>query len=177
MKRIDHKPRSRTGQAAIEFIMVVVVVFFFLFFFLSTSIVLVVSNYMDYATFMAARTLKTGYSNPARQMALAESVFRSYVEKIGAIVKGTTLTQISVDPSDLNTAGLEASYRINRYFLPPVYLPGSEYNAILTLQSEAHLGRDPSMEECKNYFKNLTSRFGISISNELYWENMDDNGC
>ena len=60
MKNRGYKKLNEKGQSAIEFIVVVVVVFFFLLFYLSFSITLIASEYVDYATFMAARTYKSG---------------------------------------------------------------------------------------------------------------------
>ena len=79
--------KKQDGQAAIEFITVVVVIFFFLFFMLSLSITLVVSDYIEYATFMSARTLKSMYSTDAVQDRLARQEFFKYAERVQGIAR------------------------------------------------------------------------------------------
>ena len=60
--------------------MCIVVIFFFLLFYLSLSLLLVVSDYIDYATFMAARTYKSAFDSPETQEQNAQAVFDSYIE-------------------------------------------------------------------------------------------------
>ena len=88
--------REKKGQVAIEFIIVSVVVFFFLLFFLSFALVLVVSEYVEFATFMAARTLKAGHVSQTVQETNATGVFQSYMQRVGTLVRTTRVESLNV---------------------------------------------------------------------------------
>lgn len=173
MRRLTEKK----GQAAIEFIAVIIVIFFFLFFYLSLAIVLTVSEYMDFATFMAARTYRSGTSSPEYQRAGAESVtFKQYTDKISpSIARNFRLEFKKLDPNDENTQGLVASYDMDLFYLPPIFVMKDQPVSSITLTSEAYLGRDPTAIECQNFFKTLTQKLGIDINERV--DLMDDNGC
>jgi len=170
------------GQSAIEFIVCVVVIFFFLLFFLSLSILLATSDYIDYATFMAARTYKSAYNNDATKYNNAQKVFNSYVSKVQGIAQNVTLSQPTSSPfvsdpaQQKQTTGLIATYAINLFYLPPLFLFGKQPPSILNLATEAHLGSDPGLEDCANYFSQWTSQMGVQLDPGLL-EEMTDNGC
>jgi hypothetical protein len=168
---------NRRGQTAIEFIAVIVVVFFFVFFFLSFAILLVVSEYMDYATFMAARTYKAGLSSEAYQQNYArDSVFKAYTDKIEGIARNFDIQFVQLDPSDEQSKGAVASYDIDLFYLPPLFVTGNDRPlSTIRLQSQAFLGRDPTFEECFGYFQRFSSQFGLNLDGLL--GQMDDNGC
>ncbi len=172
------KLKTRSGQAAIEFIAVIVVVFFFLFFYLSLAIVLTVSEYMDYATFMAARTYKAGFSSEEFQRRGAqEQVFRKYTDKINpSIARNFKLEFTQLDPKDDQTQGIVATYDMDLFYLPPIFVTGDNQPASrITLKSETFLGRDPTTRECISYFEQLTQSLGIDMGGRVTL--MDDNGC
>ncbi len=168
------RKREESGQAAIEFIAISVVLFFFLLFFMSISILLVVSDYLEYATFMAARTYKSGASRPEIQRQNATEVFKSYFEKIQGIARRPTIEFIRTEEDNVRTEGLLTSYDIDMFYLPPVFT-GAEVPSRIRLNSEAHLGRDPSAEECRAFFQGFASRAGISDG--AFISMMDDTGC
>jgi hypothetical protein len=172
--RLERKNQS--GQAAIEFLVCILVIFFFLLFYLSMCILLVTSEYMDYATFMAARTYKSGYGSEASQEANARIVFDAYTQKIQGVARNFTLSFIQTDPQDPQTGGVEASYDIDMFYLPPIFVTGEQPPSRIRLTAEAHLGREPGFEECLNYFAEFTNRLGIPNMGAIS-EDMDDNGC
>ncbi len=176
-------PRSRSdrGQAAVEFMMIVVVLFFFLFFLLSLSIVIIVSEYIEYSAFMAARTYKAGFSNEARQEANAKLIFDKYFEKVQGIARAPKLEFKRAEPGNEQTAGLLVRYDMDLFYLPPLFGPGPTPPSRISLVTESHLGRDPSFDEVCNpqagsFFINLLNQFGIQNS-DVIAEQMDDNGC
>lgn len=172
MKRFRQR-KGQSGQAAIEFIAIAVVLLFFLMFFLSLSILLVVSDYVEYATFMAARTYKSGASREPIQRRNAEIVFNSYFEKISPIARRPNLEFIRTDESNVRTSGILASYDMDLFYLPPVFTGAEALPSRIRLNTETHLGRDPSHEECRAFFQ----RFSAFASDEAYLEMMEDNGC
>jgi hypothetical protein len=167
--------KSQRGQAAIEFIAISIVLFFFLFFFLSVSILFVVSDYIEYATFMAARTYKSGASRQPIQQRNAEIVFKSYFDKIQGIARRPNLDFIRTEPDNVRTEGLLASYDIDLFYLPPIFAGSTTTPSRIRLNSEAHLGRDPSHEECRAFFTKFGERVGVADANFI--EMMEDNGC
>jgi len=178
MKAI-RKIKNRKGQAGVEFISIVVVVFFFLFFFASLSFVLVVSDYMEYATFMAARTYKAAASAQDVQLRRATEVFNSYAERIQGIARNFRIQVVNNEPNRNQTEGLLASYEVDLFYLPPVFIQAGTGQAIsrLPLATEVHLGREPSATECQQFFNNFSSRLGLGIEGSGLVGIMEDNGC
>lgn len=176
--------RKKEGQTAVEFIIVCLVVFFFLLFFLSLSFVLILSQYMDYATFMAARTYKAAHGDIQEQRQQAQDVFRKYtalVQGSGLIKSVSELQFIKVDPRgrDNQTEGVRAQYSLDLFYLPPLFINGRAPASGITLTSESFLGRDPNYEECTDFFKRFTRQLGIQMQfgNADYSARMEDNGC
>lgn len=167
---------GNSGQAAIEFIVVVVVILFFLFFFLSLSITLVVSNYLDYATFMAARTYKAGYEDKDDQISNAREVFFGYANKVAGIARNFTIDFQKTDAGDEQTDGVITSFDIDLFYLPPLFISDG-FPSRIRLFSEAHLGRDPGARECLDYFTNFSRRLGLGIDGTGLISQMEDNGC
>ncbi len=177
--------KNQAGQAAIEFMAVVVVIFFFLLFFLSLSFLIVLSEYVDYATFMAARTYKSGFSKEATQESNAKLVFDKYFEKVQGLVRKPQIRFVRADPNSEQTAGMVVQYEADLFYMPPIFLMGrggEASNPRINLQSEAHLGRDPTFNEVcdpgngDSFFMKFLQNNGIQ-NPETIAEQMDDNGC
>lgn len=177
------KLKDRKGQSAVEFIVVSVIVFFFLLFFLSLAFTLVLSQYMDYATFMAARTYKAAHSSPENQREKARSVFNAYVQPVraNALVKSVSELQfLTAEPGgrEYQSEGVRVSYEVNLFYLPPLFAK-DQISSTLTLTSESFLGRDPTVQECNNFFSNFANRIGVNLRSgggDLT-SRMEDNGC
>jgi hypothetical protein len=167
--------KNRSGQAAVEFIAVAVVLFFFLLFLMSTAFLLVISDYIDYATFMAARTLKSGFSRAETQQENARLVFDQYISKIEGLARNFRLDFVRSDPGSQATEGVVVSYDIDLFYLPPLFVTDGAPASRITLTSESHLGRDPSFEECMQYFQNYANEVGIT--DPVVIEQLEDNGC
>ncbi|MCB0416934.1 MAG: hypothetical protein H6617_07505 [Bdellovibrionaceae bacterium] len=168
--------KKQDGQAAIEFITVVVVIFFFLFFMLSLSITLVVSDYIEYATFMSARTLKSMYSTDAVQDRLARQEFFKYAERVQGIARNFSFEIKQKEINDEQTWGVEASYDIDLFYLPPLFTKGGQPPSVIRLTAQAYLGRDPSFERCIQFFRGIAPGFGIDPNSGLV-QQMADNAC
>lgn len=169
---------AQSGQAAIEFIVVVLVIFFFLFFFLSLSIALVVSDYIEYATFMAARTYKSGFSDENFQRQYATQVFDTYFEKVQGIARNPQLRFVQTEAGDEQSRGIDVRYDIDLFYLPPIFVTNAGPISRIELQAEAQLGRDPGILECREYFNQLANNLGFGIGGVPALVNqMEDNGC
>ncbi|MBM4316088.1 MAG: hypothetical protein FJ116_01245 [Deltaproteobacteria bacterium] len=177
MKIPSVKKLNEKGQSAIEFIVVVVVVFFFLLFYLSFSITLVASEYVDYATFMAARTYKSGNIDRDSQEEAARRVFTQYLSPVESIIRKP---QLNFSPTNVafQTEGVTATYEVDLFYLPPVFIKdGSAPPSRLPLSSQTLLGRDPPLTECLNFFQNFVGTMGLNVGNTFLVNLMDDNGC
>ena len=156
-----------------------VVVFFFLLFYLSLCILLVTSEYMDYATFMAARTYKSAYGSEQSQEANARTVFDSYTSKVQGVARQFSLSFIQTQPGDEQTKGVEASYTMDLFYLPPIFVGASGADvppSVLRLTTESHLGREPGFEDCHNYFEGYVRQLNVP-GMDRFIDEMDDNGC
>lgn len=183
--RYRKRRNGESGQAAIEFMAVVVVIFFFLLFFLSLSFLIVLSEYVDYATFMAARTYKSGFSKETTQESNARLVFDKYFEKVQGLVRKPQLKFVRVDPNSEQSAGLIVQFEADMFYMPPIFLLGSggeAANPRINLQTEAHLGRDPTFNEVcdpgngDSFFMKFLQQNNVQNA-ETIAEQMDDNGC
>lgn len=180
---LTNKLKEKKGQSAVEFVVVSMIVFFFLLFFLSLAFTLILSQYMDYATFMAARTYKAAHSSPENQREKARSVFNAYVQPVraNALIKSVSELQfLKADPGgrDHQSEGVRVSYEVNLFYLPPLFAK-DQISSTLTLTSESFLGRDPTIQECKGFFSQFANRVGINLrsgSGDLT-SRMEDNGC
>lgn len=171
----NFRPRKEKGQAGVEFMVIMLVIFFFLFLLLSLSILFVISDYVEFATFMAARTYKAGASREEMQFQHAQEVFQSYTDKIQGIATNFTLERAQISPDDNQTAGLLSTYDISLFYFPPLFMLGGMPNPRVKLATDTFLGRDPSYEECQSFFQSLGKKLGIDSS--YFWEQMEDNGC
>lgn len=166
MKHLKFKKLNEKGQSAVEFIIVTVVVFFFLLFYMSFAITLVASEYVDYATFMAARAYKSGNINQLKQETAGKIVFDQYLEPINSVIKSRRI--------NFTNGGAISSYQVDLFYLPPLFVKTPTPSRI-TLNSEAIMGRDPSIDDCLNFFSSLANQFGFG---QTYLTNvMEDNGC
>lgn len=168
---------NRRGQSAIEFMVVVIVLLFFLLFFLSLAILFVVSDYIEYATFMSARTYKSMFSSRAVQERNARLVFDSYVNRVQGIARNFNVEYVDGDDRGDQGAGVRSSYEIDLFYMPPLFIPDGFPGSRITLTTETRLGRDPAYEDCINYFREFSNRLGLGIDGTNYLSQMDDNGC
>lgn len=174
---LKRRLRNRKGQSAIEFIVIVVVLLFFLLFFMSLSIMFVVSDYIEYAAFMSARTYKSMFSSREVQERNARTVFDSYTNKIQGIARNMQLSFLDGDDRGDQGAGVRASYEIDLFYMPPLFIPDGFPGSRVTLTTETRLGRDPAYEDCLNYFQEFSSKLGLGIDGTGFLSQMDDNGC
>jgi hypothetical protein len=167
--------KNKKGQVAVEFILVSVVVFFFIFFFASISILIVTSEYIEYATFMAARTYKSMFGSPEVQQRNAQLVFDSYKKNVEGIARNFKLEFVNGDSGNQD-AGVVVQYDIDMFYLPPVFLKNNQPSRI-QLTSEAHLGRDSTNAECQQFFNEFSQRAGLGLDGSALINQMEDNGC
>lgn len=175
MKTMYRVLKNNKGQSAVEFIIVSVVFFFFLFFLLSVSILFVVSDYVEYATFMAARTYRSGAFSESRQRQSASDVFNAYVSKVEGIAKNFNIQFSQAQSRFQMTSGVRVTYTMPLFYMPPIFA-GNVGPSTTTLTTESYLGRDPSVTECQNFFTQFISSLGLNI-NTGYANLMDDSGC
>ncbi len=168
MSNFKFKKLNQRGQSAIEFIIVTIVVFFFLLFYMSFAITLVASEYVDYATFMSARTFKSGNDTRENQEKDARKVFGQYLDPISSVIRSPQVR--------FSDAGATSSYEVDLFYLPPLFIKnGAPPVSRLSLESEALLGRDPAINDCLNFFSGVANQLGFGGT--FLANVMEDNGC
>jgi len=187
--------KSAAGQTMVEFLISVIVIMFFLFLMLSLAILMVTSEYLEYAAFMAARTYRTGYSTAASQKQRADLVARQYVANVGNLLSGVPNIEVidgnetgvpnlaNVGPKGAGIAGVRISYRMPLFYLPPVFA-GSFADPNISLVTESFYGRDPSADEAcggdDSFFRRFLQRVAPNLNGTnpaLVAGQMEDNGC
>jgi hypothetical protein len=180
----------------VEFMISVLVVAFFLFLMLSLAILMVTSEYMEYAAFMAARTYRAGYSTEASQRTRANLIAQQYVANVANLLSGGTADIEVIDGNDAGAprldspvgdqgglAGVRITYRMPLFYLPPVFA-GTFIDPNIQLTTETFYGRDPSAQEAcdssQGYFRRFLEQVGANLGSaniEDVVGQMEDNGC
>jgi hypothetical protein len=179
--RAYRRRAGEQGQSTTEFILTMILFVGFMFFFMKLSYFLAYGNFVQYATFLAARAYQSAGPDPADQAErarvtivrlLKKSEGETGTERFKGIAQGTgggnpTGAQIGPGPgyeptNDANSwlQGVRYTFR-SRLF---VSLFGSKPNASVTdrqepgsvtLTSESWLGREPTASECAEEMRRL----------------------
>lgn len=176
---------KKKGQSTIEFIFV----FFAFIFFLSMSYNAVISfavyQYFSYANFMAARAYQPSRNNRLDQNNAAVRAMSVYIPGIRpgsqntlfAFSEKRPLARIKSWMVPLpNTPELPM---VLEFEVPFLTLPlGDDIKqtfGTLTLKTSILMGREPSKEECRNFFINKFGELGGASPHDA--DAMEDNGC
>lgn len=171
------KKRSKLkGQAAIEFLICILVIFFFLLLYMSLCVLLVTSDYMEYATFMAARTYKSAYGSVNDQEENARQVFNQYADYVSGIARNFKIVFGDLEEGNPTSGGVSTSWDLDLFYLPPLFLGNNPVPSRMTLGSETYLGREPNYQDCIGYFEKFVSDLNVP-NMDKFVEEMDDNGC
>lgn len=191
MKRRLRAIQNQSGQSTIEFILTLFLVFGIIIFFVQLAFTMAIGNYIQYATFMAARTYMAGGTSIDDQEDRTREVLIKMVkasEAASGIDRWPMIEGIDGN-SDVSGADIgkglqfrereidELSWQVGvRYrFRSPLVLMklGSAAGAStdrransLTLTSESWLGRHTSYQECVSF---MDSNIGGTL--------VVDNGC
>lgn len=181
---IPKRKKKESGQSLIEFILTLFSFMTILFMVVQVSLGFGVANYIQYATFMTARSLLSSGTTEQEQIQRAQGVLRKFVgengnrfqgivrageegDPPGGFVGGTPLARGSLGkPAARDQAweqGATFKFKARLYMLPMVRSRSGTQNFV-ELESQTWLGREPSEQECQKY---VTERKGITI----------DNGC
>lgn len=191
MMQLKKKSR-KNGQAFVEFILTLFAFFAVFFMFVKMALGLGVSNYIHYATFMAARSYMAASASERDQKTSAENAFNAYMKSSGGknrfdgIIKevggddtpslfiGSTsrVTKRATDARK-NTWEEGVTYKFNITLnVLPLFPGGGKNHNQLTLESESWLSREPSEDECKSILQVREKKSAIKGAVFLY-----DNGC
>lgn len=182
MKKKLANPKKQQGQSVIEFILVIFVFLTFFFMYMKLALGFAVGHYIQYATFMAARSYYAGALDENTQKAAGEAAIKSYLGDDGnrfrSIVRAAENSgQVGGGPQFVATnadtywqQGASYTFKFSMYLLPLVTAARSRASREgMEVTSESWLNRDPSYEEC---VRDMTqSRNG----NQNAW--LFDNGC
>ena len=163
---------SESGQSTLEFALTLTLLISFILFFLQLTLLMGISNYIQYATFMAARAYLSSGPTQADQSNRAHSVINMMVKKganspgqdrFPTVIKGANGTDdtsvgLSIDPDPFNKSdysfswiqGIRYEFQGRVFILPfgTSFSPKSQQNT-LSFTSETFLGREPSYSECQ----------------------------
>lgn len=185
--QVFHGKESESGQSLIEFALSIFLVFGLLFFFIQLALSLSWGNYVQYATYMAARAYLSGGVSQNDQNERAIDVLRRTVkrgvvsndDRFPMIAQGIngddpTVKGASVgggpgfDPGNYDLSwmqGVRYTFR-SRLFVLPIGRPGTPLDASkgqAVFTSESWLGRDPTYQDCLATMRQLKGQI--------------DNGC
>lgn len=174
------KKKNESGQTLIEFILAMILLLGFSFFFIQVGLTLAVGNYIQYATFMAARAYLSGGPSLQDQQQRATDVINEMLrsggnDRFSFVVRGVgggNLTPgLEIIEAGAGTAvqqdserlmwmrGIRYRFRARMLALPlggtPVSAPSNTGGATksneVDLSSESWLGRSPSDAECATF--------------------------
>jgi hypothetical protein len=168
--------KSESGQSTVEFALTMILVSSFIFLFFQISMVMGVSSYVQYATFMAARAYLAAGPSADDQRTRARTVIQQMLkssgnatqDRLSSIIKGEggndgTVPGLSFDADQFKATdrnyswmrGIRYSFK-GRVFLMPIGKGGTSQKNLptLSLTSETFLGKEPSTQECQAEMKN-----------------------
>ncbi len=165
--------RNEKGQATIEFALTLILLMAFVLFYVQLSLVLAWGNYVQYATFMAARAYQAASATREDQRARAISVITRMLKKRGSssmdripfVAKGEgdgDVKGLMVDPPEQfnpsvrNLSWLEGvryTFKSRIFVMPLAGKPEGQGVNTVPFTSESWLGREPSYAECEAEMK------------------------
>ena len=167
------------GQAVIEFVLGLLVVITFFFFYVRLSAVFAISNYIQYATFMSARSLASSANAKDVQEETAKSVLESMVKgKFKSLIttKGDDAIKVgagsyfdSLGPIEEWNHGASYHFTAKLSFYP---FSSKNQSLLLDLTSESWMPRERSEEECLRAKSKIEADIGVP-NVKVEW----DNGC
>ncbi|MBI3556588.1 MAG: pilus assembly protein [Deltaproteobacteria bacterium] len=193
--RRENTASGQSGQGTIELILTMMAFFTIFFMFVQCALSFAVANYIQYATFMAARAFQAGYASLGDQKAAATSVLEATLNgnngggRFGSIAVGTgggdgDVTGSSIGPSSRvhlapsadarSTAweqGVTYSFKVKLYLAPLIPGVNQGEDSKVTLESQSYLGREPTEKECEAVLL-LRQNKSAQKHNFIY-----DNGC
>lgn len=170
------------GQGVLEFIVVSASIIFFIFMFVNLCYVFLVSEYIDYSVFMAARSLFASHqahqgtctlgSPVPTQECMAQLTLESMLKLdsggvFGPLVKFRTTSEEAVQakaqyPNPRNkdnlVAGVKVEYEVPLFLIPPLGVLKKEDISRVTrvsVVSETYLDREPTQDECYNRLEEI----------------------
>lgn len=177
--------RGNKGQSTIEFALVFIAFIFFLSLSYNAVVSFSIQQYLSYATFMTARSYQAARQDPARQLAAAKRTMSIYVPGVSEYGSRTTVFTFGSRPlawikTFTGPGAGQANVPFRLVFdVPFLSFPLSESMRAsfgkLELSTESNLGREPTRQECEQFFDNFFS--GFSGGGIHRADGMEDNGC
>jgi hypothetical protein len=166
---------NQQGQAIVEFALTLILLSSFVLFIYQLAMFFAVSSYIQYATFMSARTFFAASDSKQTQMENAKTVFRGMMDhrEFKGFIKPVDGEDPQVNFAENPTErGLSWKDGVSYQFkgkipLAPFGITGDD--AWINLTSESWLGREPTYFECKQQL----SEGGQGGKSQITF----DNGC
>ena len=171
--------KNNGGQAVIEFILGLLIVISFFFFYVRLSAVFAISNYIQYATFMSARTLASSAKDQMVQEENAKQVLQSMVSgKFKGLIQAKSGDGMFVGDGNYFTSlgpieewnhGASYQFSAKLSFYP---FSANDQAVMLDLTSESWMPRERSEDECQKAKARIEAMTGVQ-NVKVEW----DNGC
>jgi hypothetical protein len=169
------KPKQQ-GQGVLEFIVVSSSILFFIFLFINLCYVFLVTQYIDYAVYMSARALYASHGEPKAQAEMAKRMLNRMLRleqggAFGPLVRFKTSADRAVMARAVypnpktgknEVVGVRLEYEVPVFMIPPMgILRQEDLRGIsrMTLISETYLDREPTQEECYQFFEAYVNRY------------------
>lgn len=162
---------NQSGQTMIEFTLMMIATSFFIFLHMNLAYVYMMIEYIDFSTFMSARTAIAADVDWNRQKQKAQNVLNTMLAgKVdlsqGEQILGDGLIKIlhssssiksSQDPSELykgkNLIQVNVKYSVPMYVFPPIFFKVDPGLSRINLVSESYLRREATYEEAMRYYE------------------------
>jgi hypothetical protein len=192
----------RKGQSLIEFIFVFILFLNLLLLTFNAVLAFAVQQYISYAVFMAARAFQAASVTPADQATAAKMAFGKLVNDFGhslanpKVLSFTTFNRpalateielvVPVDPASIRYGTgmpnddhyIRATFKVPLVMMPLGQMSQSFFE--IDLQAVSYLGREPTRQECFDFFKVFWDLYKVPGGNawvDQQWKDMDDNNC
>ena len=178
--------RRQVGQSLLELVITLFAFFTIFFMYVQVSLSMGVANFIQYATFMAARSFVSGWQDQRRQTLAAEGViermlksgggerFRGIIQDGEAAIGPSPRARPS-SPDARKTSweqGVTYKFKIRFYMVPLIRGLSGDKASQMELESQSWLGREPTEDECVTFME-TTGPGRAGIRNAFVY----DNGC
>ena len=198
--------KSSQGFLTVQFMLALVFIMFFIVSFLGLALTLVHASLTQYLTYSSARKLALGGETKSSQKdagknkytTIRQDLFNTafqtssgsdwfYISDAGIGPNPNYSNQESSDPGARRLffgSYVEFKSNVTNFAVP---LWTDKTSGDLETSIGSYMGREPSREECKNFFQNSTIPIGTSDGypsviggqtvTPIHFENFSDNGC
>lgn len=181
------KMDKKRGQGVVEFALVSIIFLNMFLLTLNGVLAFTTQQYISYATFMAARAFQASHETFENgQRAAAQATLNKYLtlvyndggKELARITNVYIPNAVKEVPYGYKAPERASQIRVE-FEVPLVQLPLGDLKqsfGYIKLEAVSYLGREPTVSECRNFFKAFYNHYGTG---GIGWSDkgMDDNNC